>query len=144
MKRIIWITLLIILSGKTVDSQQTTGTADEKWQKVQTDGPDIYVRTDGFYYTKEHYSGLGFHTFIVANLPESDIVGAPQSVMNDVEGNCEARTFHVLGSLFYAGKNRSGVPMQSLPAEEIERKVVPNSHFEKAFDMLCKIAMEQK
>jgi hypothetical protein len=91
----------------------------------------------GFYPT-------GFHTYIVANLPESDIVGAPQSIMHEVEGNCETRTYHKLGSLFFAGKNRSGTAMKEMPPEDLERKSVPGSSFEKAFDMLCQIAKEQK
>ena len=127
------------------------GSADDIWQKVQSGGREISVMTNGRYYTTnpplstiERHSGYGFHTYIVANLPESTIVGAPQSVMNDVEGNCETRHYHVLGSLFFAGKNRSGMAMESTPPENVERKLVPNSPFEKAFDMLCKIAREQK
>lgn len=127
------------------------GSPDDVWQKVQNDGREIYVMTNGRYYktnpplsTAEHHSGYGFATYIVANLPESTIVGAPQSVMHQVEGNCETRHYSVLGSLFFAGKNRSGMPMESTPPENVERKLVPNSPFEKAFDMLCKIATEQK
>jgi len=123
---------------------RTIGSADDKWQKVESGGKEIYVKTNGFYYTKPGYSGYGFHTYIVANLPESSIVGAPKSVMNDVEGNCETRTFHVLGTLFFTGKNRSGVAMKNLPAENVERKVIPGSAFEKAFDMLCATAEGQK
>jgi hypothetical protein len=114
------------------------GSADDIWQKVQSGGREIYVKTNGY------YSGGVLHTYIVANLPESDIVGAPQSVMNDVEGNCTTRHYHVLGSLFFAGKNRSGMAMESTPPEDVERKLVPNSPFEKAFDMLCNIARGQK
>ena len=127
------------------------GSPDDIWQKVQSDGPEIYVMTSGRYYntnpplsTAEHHSGYGFATYIVANLPESTIVGAPQSVMHQVEGNCETRHYSVLGSLFFVGKNRSGMPMESTPPENVERKLVPNSPFEKGFDMLCKIATEQK
>ena len=98
---------------------------------------------NGFYYSKPRYPGYGFHTYIVSNLPESTIVGAPESVMNDVEGNCETRTFHVLGTLFFAGKNRSGQAMKELPSEDVERKLVPGSPFEKAFDILCKVAQSQ-
>lgn len=125
-------------------AEHTIGSADDKWQKVESGGKEIYVKTNGFYYTKPSYSGYGFHTFIVANLPESSIVGAPESVMNDVEGNCETRTYHVLGTLFFAGKNRSGVAMKSLPGENVERKLIPGSAFEKAFDMLCATAGGQK
>lgn len=127
-----------------LSDEHTIGSTDDIWQKIQSDGREIHVKTNGFYYTKERYSGYGFRTHIVANLPESTIVGAPQSVMNDVEGNCETRTFHVLGALFFAGKDRSGMAMQNMPPENIERKLVKNSPFEKAFDMLCKTAKEQK
>jgi len=150
-KRIIWIALLAVVSVEAVALEQTIGSADEKWQRVQSDGREIYVKTNGFYYTTnpplstvEHHSGYGFHTYIITNLSESTIIGTPQSVMNDVEGNCETRHYSVLGSLFFAGKNRSGPAMQNLPAENAERTLVPNSPLEKAFDMLCKIAREQK
>jgi hypothetical protein len=127
------------------------GSQDDIWQKVQSDGREIYVMTNGRYFntypplsTAEDHSGYGFATYIVANLPESTIVGAPQSVMNSVEGNCQTRHYSELGSLFFADRNRSGLPMQKVPAENVERKLVPNSPFEKAFDMLCKIATMQK
>jgi hypothetical protein len=130
--------------------EHTIGSTDDVWQKVQSDGREIYVQTNGRYFTTnpplstaEHHSGYGFVTYIVADLPESTIVGAPQSVMHNVEGNCETRHFSVLGSLFFAGKNRSGVAMHDMPPENIERTLVPNSPFEKAFDMLCGIAREQ-
>jgi hypothetical protein len=123
------------------------GSPDDIWQKVQSGGREISVMTNGRYYstnpplsTMERHSGYGFHTYIVANLPENTIVGAPQSVMHEIEGNCEMRHYHVLGHLFFAGKNRSGVAMHSMPPEDVERTLVPNSPFEKAFDMLCKIA----
>ncbi len=125
-------------------AEDTIGSENDKWQKVESGGKEIYVKTNGFYYTKPSYSSYGFHTYLVANLPESSIVGAPQSVMNDVEGNCETRTFHVLGTLFFTGKNRSGVAMKSLPGESVERKLVPGSAFDKAFDVLCATAEEQK
>lgn len=131
------------ISGSSSD-EHIIGSSNDIWQKFRSDGSEIYVKTNGFYYTKESYSGYGFRTYIVANLPESNIVGAPQSIMHDVEGNCETRTFHKLGSIFFAGKNRSGVAIQNMPPEEIEKKLVPNSPFEKAFDLLCKTAKNQK
>lgn len=139
-----WIALSFLLVGKAIGDEKIIGSKDEVWQKIQSGGREIYVQTNGFYYTKENYSGYGFHTYVVANLPESDIVGAPESVMNDVEGNCESRTYHVLGSLFFAGKNRSGMAMHKTPSENVERKLALNSPFEKAFDLLCKIARAQK
>lgn len=138
--------LLALIAGQALAQDHTIGSKDDVWEKVESNGRSIYVQTNGFFYRKPQYNGYGFHTFIVSNLPESTIVGAPQSVMNDVQGNCETRTFNVLGSLFFAGKDRTGVAMNNLPAETVERKLVKNSPFEKAFDMLCKIARtpEQK
>lgn len=125
-------------------SNKTVGSDGETWKSFKSDGKEIFVRTNGFFYTKERYSNYGFRTYIVTNLPASQIVGAPQSVMNQVEGNCETKTFHVLGSLFFAGKDRTGVVVQNMPAENVERRLVKNSPFEKAFDFLCKTAKEQK
>ncbi len=127
------------------------GSPGDIWQKVQSDGREIFAKMNGRYYatnpplaTMEHPSGYGFLTDIVANLPDSTVVGGPESVMHMVEGNCETRHYSVLGSIFFSRKNRSGIAMESTPAENVERTLVPNSPFEKAFDLLCKIAREQK
>lgn len=79
-----------------------------------------------------------FHTQIVENLPESEIVGAPQSVAHLFEGNCETRHYHLRGSIFFAGPNCTGMMLPGgTPPEDFERKLVPNSPLEKAFDMVC-------
>jgi len=132
-----------IPSDEYTSIKHTIGSADDVWEKIQSDGKEIYVKTNGFYYDKKRYSGTGFRTYIIANLPESNIVGAPQSVMNEIEGNCETRTFHVIGTLFFASKNRSGTVMNNMPPENIVRKLVPNSPLEKAFDLLCQIARKE-
>jgi hypothetical protein len=144
MKKMYWFALFSLLVGDAVGQDHTIGSKDDMWEEVQAGGREIYVKTNGFYYTKDHYPGYGFHTYVVANLPESDIVGAPQSVMNDVEGNCETRTYHVLGALFFAGKNRSGTALHNTSPESVERKLIPNSPFEKAFNLLCKTARQKK
>jgi hypothetical protein len=126
--RIIWLTLVGVIVTNSLGFAQgrsddhTIGSPDDKWQRVQSGDREIYVKMNGFFYSKPRFSGYGFHTYIVTNLPESTVVGAPQSVMNDVEGNCSTRTFHVLGTLFFAGKNRSGEAMKELSAEGVERK----------------------
>lgn len=121
------------------------GSPNDKWQKVQGDnGQEIYVITNGAYNQPGCCSAKMFGTYFVANLPDSDIVGAPQSVMTGVEGDCETRLYHVTGSLFFAGKNRSGMPMENTEQEEFERKLIPGTPFEKAFELLCQTAKEQK
>jgi len=123
-------------ADSVIGEDHTIGSKDDVWKKAP--GTEIYVKTNGVY--SYHY----FRTDIVTNLPESNIVGAPQSVMTEVEGKCDERTFHVAGVLFFAEKNRGGVMMNSLPPEEIIRKVAKGSSFEKVFNMLCKIAREKK
>jgi hypothetical protein len=83
------------------------GQASDRWQKVQSEGQEIYVKTNGFFL---HRGALY------------------------VEGNCETRHYFVLGS---------SMPMESAPPENSGRELVPNSPFEKAFDLLCKIAREK-
>ncbi len=108
------------------------GSPSEKWKKVQSGGREIYVQTNGL------YSGTQFRTNVVSNMPESGIVGAPQSVMTEVEGDCAAKTFHISRSIFFAGKNRSGMAMDSSDPENYIRKLLPNSPFEGVFIVLCK------
>jgi hypothetical protein len=120
-------------------SNPAPNAAGDVWQKVQGTDPEIYVMTNvGF------SQGGIVVMYIVENLPESDIVDAPQSVEYDIWGNCAARQYTVIASLFYSGKNRGGYPVGDTGAEDVERKAIPGSPLEKAFDMLCKIAREQK
>lgn len=131
--------------------QHAIGSTDDRWQRVQGVTPELFVMTNGRYFTTnpplstaEHHFGYGFVTNIVANLPESTIVGAPQSVMVQLEGNCESQHYSVLGSIFFEGKNRGGVAIETTPAENVEKKLVPGSPIEKAFNMLCTLAREYK
>lgn len=119
----------------------------EQWQKIVTNGGTLYVQINGRFfiskpplYTPENNSRYGFVTNVVTDLPESDIVGAPESVLKQVEGNCDIRQYSVLGTIYYGGKARSGFPSEPLPAENVVKKVIPGSGFEQAFDVLCKIA----
>lgn len=80
-----------------------------------------------------------FRTNIVVNLPESDVLGAPQSELIQIEGNCQSRTVTILGALPYAGKNRSGLPMVDLESgpEGVVRKVEPNTPMQTVFNVVC-------
>jgi len=84
------------------------GQVSDMWQKVRSEGQEIYVRPNGFLL---HQGALY------------------------VEGNCETRHYFVLGS---------NMPTGSPAPENAERELVPNSRFEKAFDLLCNIAREKK
>ena len=128
------------MTNAIADDEHTIGSPDDVWQVVKAGKKEAFVKTNGYYFDRKNYSSPGFHTYIVTNLPESNIVGAPQSMMNDVEGGCRENTYHILGTVFFAGKDRSGLAMNQLPPEEIIRKVTPNSLFAKAFGVLCKTA----
>jgi hypothetical protein len=142
-ERIFWQTLEFKINpdgsiGNPAPSNPRPNAAGEVWQKVQGTDPAIYVMTNvGF------SQGGIVVMYIVENLPESDIVDAPQSVEYDIWGNCAARQYTVISSLFYSEKNRGGYPVGDTGAEDVERKVIPGSPLEKAFDMLCEIAREQ-
>lgn len=82
-----------------------------------------------------------FRTAIVRNTPDgSDIVGAPQSLEVQILGNCQSKTFQVLGTLPYEGKMRAGAPEVELGTgpEPVTRRVEPNSPMEHVFAVVCK------
>jgi hypothetical protein len=82
-----------------------------------------------------------FQTHIVMNLPESDIVNAPQSEDIAIWGNCQSKTYTVIGVMPYSGKMRSGIPaypeLERGP-EGVTRRIQPNSPMEQVFKVVCK------
>jgi hypothetical protein len=83
-----------------------------------------------------------FHTVMIVNLPESDIVKAPQSERIQVEGDCQSRTYQIMGILPYSGKNGGGMPDTDLASqpEGVLRKVMPGTRIWHVFDLACKKA----
>lgn len=81
-----------------------------------------------------------FRTAIVENLPESNIVGAPQSMEIQILGDCQTKTFQVWGVLPYDGKMRAGSPEAQLATgpEEVTRRVETGSPMERVFHVVCK------
>lgn len=142
-ERIFWQTLQFTINAdgsisNPAPSNLAPNAAGEVWQKVPGTDPEIYVQTNN------GSPGNDFEMHIVENLPESDIVDAPQSVALALMANCEARVYIVIDSLFYTGKNRGGYPEEETGAEEVERRVIPGSPLEKAFDIVCRAAMGGK
>jgi hypothetical protein len=149
-ERMFWQTLQFNINpdgsiGIPAPNNPRPNAAGEVWQKVQGTDPEVYVMTNGAYNQPGCCSAKMFRTYLVSNLPESDIVGAPQSVETEIEGDCETGHYNQISSVFFAGKNRSGTPSEVITEPEVVvRKVIPGSLFEKAFNMLCEIAKEQK
>ena len=82
-----------------------------------------------------------FRTVMIVNLPESDVVGAPQSERILVEGECQSRTYQIMGVIPYAGKNGGGLPDVDSGTTEHEgvlRKVTADSPIWHVFDLVCK------
>jgi uncharacterized protein len=121
----------------------------EVWEIFKDATKQILVRTNGFFYDRKSYSGTGFRTNVTYDLPESEIVGAAQSVEYVVEGYCEDKIYTILSTVFFSGKGCtvekgcSGFPMQTLSADGLKRKLVSGSAFEKAFNSLCRIAQSK-
>jgi hypothetical protein len=83
----------------------------------------------------------GFRTVMIVNLPESDIVNAPRSERIQIQGECQSRTYQIMGALPYSGKNGGGLPDVGLAATEPEgvlRKVMPDTPVWHAFELACK------
>jgi hypothetical protein len=78
---------------------------------------------------------------MIVNLTESDIVDAPQSERIQVEGECQSRTYQIMGVLPYSGKNGGGLPDVNSAATEPEgvlRKVMPDTPIWYVFNLVCK------
>lgn len=106
----------------------------EVWAKVQVH-PTIAVRL-----LPEMPATGQFQTAIVRNLPESNIVNAPQSLMIEILGDCRANTVQILGVLPYAGKMRGGLPETELATgpEGVTRQVKPDSLMGRVFSIVCR------
>jgi hypothetical protein len=81
-----------------------------------------------------------FRTYVVENLPESDIVNAPQSLKIDLYGHCQSKTFEIYGTLPYEGKMGGGLPVVELKTEpdSLLRHVTANSPMAAVFQIICK------
>jgi hypothetical protein len=108
----------------------------EVWQKVQSNGEELYVNLKAGFTVGPEGSAV-FHTRIVRNLPDSDIVDAPESVQQNIDGYCGDKVYTILGELYYSGKNRSGLPTDGTDSEGVAHKVIPGSAMAKVFDLVC-------
>ena len=81
-----------------------------------------------------------FGTVIIKNLPESDIVGAPQSVQIGIRGDCQSKTYQIMYTSPYSGKMGSGMPVYPElegGSENVLRRVEPGSLVEQVFSIVC-------
>ena len=106
----------------------------EIWATIHPDGVPIAIRL-----TPDMPARGQFQTLIVQNLPESNIVNAPQSAETVVWGNCQSKTYEYMGSVFYQGKMRSGPPTgdDPTPPEGVTRRVEPDSPMDHIFHVIC-------
>lgn len=81
-----------------------------------------------------------FQTFLIRNLPESNIVGAPQSVKIHILGNCQSKTIQIMGMLPYSEKMGGGLPdpEHAIDSEGVVRKVDPASPLAHVLKVACK------
>lgn len=123
--------LLAILQATTVK----TLTNGEVWTTIYLRGEPL-----AFQLTPDMPTAGQFHTFIVRPLPASDIVGSPQSVKIDVQGDCAGKTYQVMGELPYFGAMGSGLPdaEHATGPEGVTRRVEPDSPMAHVFNVVCK------
>jgi hypothetical protein len=83
-----------------------------------------------------------FRTNIIMNLPESDVVGAAQSVEMQIEGDCQSKTWVPDIIENFSGKMGTGVITDSFAGGEDFnrnlRRVMPGGALDKAFGKIFK------
>lgn len=107
------------------------------WAVIHPNGEMLAIQLD----PSTMPTDAGFETVMIINLPESDIVGAPQSERIQIQGNCRSRTYQIMGVLPYSGKNGGGLPDVDSAATEPEgvlRKVMQKSLIWDVFNVACK------
>jgi hypothetical protein len=85
-----------------------------------------------------------FRTVLIANR-DTDILNGPQSDKIQLEGNCGARTFEIMGDEGMSGRNGSGYGMETASWGDLVdaqggrqiHKVSPGSNVEIALKLLC-------
>lgn len=83
-----------------------------------------------------------FEAHIIENLPESDTVGAPQSVRVTILGDCPDRIYEAAETFTFSGKMGGGMPLGAFTSgsdyEQVMRRVKPGSTMEQVFSAGCK------
>lgn len=92
---------LTLPNGNTIETLPN----GETWATIYLQGKALAIQL-----TPNMPATGQFQTNLVQNLPESDIVGAPQSVEIQIWGDCQTKTYQIMGMLPYEGKMRGGLP----------------------------------
>lgn len=125
--------ILIFLTLGSLHAQTVTLADGEVWTTIHPNGKTLAIEI-----TPDMPSAGTFRTMIVIPLPESDIVGAPQSEGIIIWGDCSNKTVQVMGTIDYSGKMRGGVEIgePTLP-EGVTRRVLPNTPMFHVFNVVC-------
>jgi hypothetical protein len=86
--------------------------------------------------------GKRFEAYIVENLPESDIVGAPESIEMYIRGDCRSKVYGVGTIQKFSGKMGDGDSLGGFTAgldyPDDTRRVEQGSVMDKVFEVGCK------
>lgn len=123
------IQLLVLL---LVTSMSYAGTAwkDVVWLKAG--------REPNLYYSAQYLIEDGvFRVYVMRNLPESEIIGAPESEVTEVQGSCTRKEFSLMGTAFFSGEKATGMLVDSINGDLYRRRMTPQSEFYAIFKSIC-------
>lgn len=91
-----------------------------------------------------HPSAPTFRTILIANR-DTDIANGPLSDKIQIEGDCAAHTYEIMGNEGMSGLNGTGYSMEDVGWSELTdaqggrviRKALPGSNVEIAFKLMC-------
>lgn len=78
-----------------------------------------------------------FHVYIMNDIPRSDIIGAAESMVTEVQGDCASKEFSLVGSLFFSGEKATGAPVGSMDGDFYVRRMSRQSKFYNIFKSIC-------
>jgi hypothetical protein len=75
-----------------------------------------------------------FQTIIITKLPEGDIIEAPQSEKTRILGDCQSKTYQIMGN---AITDPNGVFNSGTGPENVARRVIPDTPVDIVFHVFC-------
>jgi hypothetical protein len=70
-----------------------------------------------------------FNTVVITNRSDDDIVAGyrPQSDRLDIQGDCQSRTYQIMGGEVLSGKDGGGIPLGDIGIEDALHRVMPDT-----------------
>jgi hypothetical protein len=111
--------------------------APSDWIKFTLNNKNYMTLKKPIFTNNSEATGKEFATYIIQDLPDSDIINAPKSQSVGIQVNCKARVYQVQGTYFFSKQMGNGMPAGTTELEYFQRKINKGSAIDKVMKMFC-------